>query len=142
MKTIFINGWDAVVLRRVLDEYGKNQPPERQYAVFLADELASSVVIVTDHVPPDVVRINSRVRLRDTVANKDRIYTLVLPQEARGEDDHVSVLAPLGAAILGRRVGDNIQVRAPSGLRTLRLDGVWQNQEELRKGGSAAPAWK
>jgi len=125
MKTIFINGWDMVLLRHVLSAYGENQPTERQYAVFLADELADSTVIVSDDVPPDVVRLNSQVCLKDMTANKEKIYRLVLPQDARGQEDHVSVLAPLGAAILGRRVGEDIEVKAPSGLRRFRLEEVW-----------------
>ena len=64
-------------------------------------------------VPPDVVTMNSRIRLRD--GRRTWIMSLVFPENADPEDDRISVLAPLGAAILGCRVGQSVRFRVPGG---------------------------
>ena len=64
-------------------------------------------------VPPDVVTMNSRIRLRD--GRRTWTMTLVFPEKADPEEDRISVLAPLGAAILGCRVGQPVTFRVPGG---------------------------
>jgi regulator of nucleoside diphosphate kinase len=57
------------------------------------------------------------------------VYTLVLPLDADFARGRISVLAPLGTAILGQRVGDVIGVRAPGGIRTLRVENILYQPE-------------
>lgn len=86
---------------------------DRPYLVTLAAELNRAVVVGPDEVPPDVVTMNSRIRLRD--GRRTWTMTLVFPEKADPEDDRISVLAPLGAAILGCRVGQPVTFRVPGG---------------------------
>jgi regulator of nucleoside diphosphate kinase len=79
--------------------------------------------------PPDVVTISSRVRVREPATGEAFVYTLVLPLEADFERGRISVLAPLGIAILGQRVGDMVEVRAPGGVRRLRIENVLYQPE-------------
>ncbi|MCC6951975.1 MAG: nucleoside diphosphate kinase regulator [Phycisphaerales bacterium] len=86
---------------------------DRPYLATLGAELDRAVVVGPDEVPPDVVTMNSRVRLRD--GRRTWTMTLVFPEKADPEDDRISVLAPLGAAILGCRVGEPVTFRVPGG---------------------------
>jgi regulator of nucleoside diphosphate kinase len=86
---------------------------DRPYLATLAAELDRAVVIGADEVPPDVVTMNSRVRLRD--GRRTWIMSLVFPENANPEEGSISVLAPLGAALLGCRVGQRVTFRVPRG---------------------------
>lgn len=80
----------------------------------------------TDQVPPDVITMNSEVRLMDVDSREIKVYKLVFPSQARAENS-LSVLAPIGTAILGYRVGDVIEWRVPRGVRRLKvLDVLFQ----------------
>lgn len=65
--------------------------------------------------PSDVITMRSRVRLRDERDGSVHAYTLVYPEESVPAERHISVLAPLGAAMLGYRVGDSFPVELPAG---------------------------
>jgi regulator of nucleoside diphosphate kinase len=71
-------------------------------------------------VPPDVITMNSEVRLMDVDSGEIKVYKLVFPSQARTENT-LSVLAPIGTAILGYRVGDVIEWRVPKGVRRLKV---------------------
>lgn len=68
-------------------------------------------------VPEDVVTMNSRVRLHDRQSGEDLVCTLVFPHEADATAGRISVLAPLGAALLGARVGALVEAALPHGAR-------------------------
>jgi regulator of nucleoside diphosphate kinase len=71
-------------------------------------------------IPPDVITMNTEVRLLDMDSGEIKVYKLVLPSEARMQNA-LSVLAPIGTAILGYRVGDVIEWRVPKGVRRLKV---------------------
>jgi regulator of nucleoside diphosphate kinase len=77
-------------------------------------------------VPSDVVTMNSEVRLMDLDSGEIKVYRLVFPSQARSGNT-LSVLAPIGTAILGYRVGSVIKWRVPRGVRRLKvLDVLFQ----------------
>jgi regulator of nucleoside diphosphate kinase len=73
--------------------------------------------------------MRSRVRLKDLVSGETNIYSLVFPKEADFNQGKISVLAPIGTAILGYRKGDTIEWQVPSGLRRLRVDEILYQPE-------------
>jgi regulator of nucleoside diphosphate kinase len=83
----------------------------------LDEELARARVVAPESVPPDVVTMNSRVCFEDEAAGVTREITLVYPDEANAESARVSVLAPIGSALLGLRVGQSIEWPLPNGRR-------------------------
>jgi regulator of nucleoside diphosphate kinase len=83
-------------------------------AVALQAELDRADVVGHDEVPAGVVTMNSRVHCREESSGKDYHLTLVYPQDAGG-DGKVSILAPVGSALLGLSVGQHIDWTAPSG---------------------------
>ena len=100
-----------------LDDFGPN-------AVALQAELDRADVVGHDEVPAGVVTMNSRVHCREESSGKDYHLTLVYPQDAGGEGC-VSVLAPVGTALLGLSVGQHIDWVTPSGkVRKLTLLAV------------------
>ncbi|MGV8922045.1 MAG: nucleoside diphosphate kinase regulator [Thermomonas sp.] len=89
----------------------------------LQDELARAEVLAPGDMPADVITMNSTafVRLEDgELGNHEHELTLVYPRDADGSADKVSILAPVGSALLGLRVGDAIDWPMPGG-RNARL---------------------
>ena len=74
--------------------------------------------------PPDVVTMNSTVRVTDVEAGTSHTYTIVFPADADYEKGKISILAPLGTALLGFRIGDVVDWHMPGGTRRLRIDAL------------------
>ena len=75
-------------------------------------------------VPGDVITMHSRVRLRDVHGGAEQELTLVYPPEADPEQGLISVLAALGTAMLGYRVGDTFDVDLPKGTKSFRVEEI------------------
>lgn len=89
--------------------------------VRLEEAVESAVIVPPDLLPADVVSIHSRVRFRDQAAGTTFEYTLVFPAEASVFEGRVSILSPVGSALLGRRVGEKVLCRTPGGESILRV---------------------
>jgi regulator of nucleoside diphosphate kinase len=81
----------------------------------LRSELDRARIVEPDEVPKDVVTMNSTVRFADEESGKEFERTLCYPGEATGGADKVSILAPLGSALLGLSVGQSIDWPVPGG---------------------------
>lgn len=91
-------------------------------ATDLAPELDRADIVPFHAVPPDVVTMNSRVAFRDETTGESRVVTIVYPQEADPSEGKISVMAPVGSALLGLSVGQSIDWCFPDGRpRTLRV---------------------
>ena len=95
----------------------------------LRGELDSAQIVPRDQVPSDVVTMNSTVSLRDLATDEVETYTLVYPERADIANSKLSVLAPIGTAILGYRVGDKFRWRVPEGWRSLKIEVVIYHPE-------------
>ncbi|HVW37448.1 MAG TPA: nucleoside diphosphate kinase regulator [Pirellulales bacterium] len=90
----------------------------------LESKLEQAQVVPPEKAPRDLVTMNSVVRLRDLDTDEPEVYRLVYPHEAKIADQRLSVLAPVGSAILGRAEGSVVEWPVPSGLCRLRIDEV------------------
>lgn len=111
---------DMERLQRLLAE-GSGRGAER-----LDVELARADVVDPAAISPDVVTMNSEVTYRDEASGAERTVRLVYPSEADSSRGWVSVLAPLGSALLGLRVGQAIDWAMPRGVRRVRVLAVPQ----------------
>lgn len=83
----------------------------------LEGELARAVVVPKDRIPKDVVTMHSRVVFENETTGERREVTLVYPREANIDAGKISILVPVGTALLGLRVGQSIDWVLPSGAR-------------------------
>ena len=95
----------------------------------LEHELDRSRIVKATEIPQDVVTMNSRVKLRDLDSGDAVEFSLVFPPHPQTNSDHlasmkVSILAPIGTAVLGYRAGDTIEWEVPAGVRRLRIEEV------------------
>ena len=90
----------------------------------LERELAQAVVVSPEHVPAGVVTMNSQVEVVDLETDERRSLTVVFPSMASIEVGRISVLAPLGTALIGSREGAHVAWQTPRGLRQLQVRRV------------------
>ena len=90
----------------------------------LEAELDRADVLDPQDMPPNVVTMNSTVRFTLLETGKGSTLTLVYPKEMDGSGDKVSILAPVGIALLGLAVGDECQMPGPTGQVTVRVDAL------------------
>lgn len=115
---------DLARLSEMTRAFRANRHPYRQYAGELEAELARARVVPRAEVAADVVTMNSTIRIREHRGREVEEFTLVYPDEADALNGRLSVLAPLGMAVLGARVGDVIKWRVPAGERTFRVERI------------------
>lgn len=93
----------------------ENTPGGNANVEALGEELLRANIVEPKDMPPDVVSMHSTVLLRNETSGDEREITLVYPNEAGGDGSKVSILAPVGSALLGLRVGDSIDWPMPGG---------------------------
>lgn len=95
----------------------------------LQTELELANVVRPADIPPDVITMNSKARLRDLDTGEEETYTLVFPDKASIDDGRISVVAPVGTAMLGHRVGDEFEWQVPAGSVRFRVEDVLYQPE-------------
>ena len=95
----------------------------------LQNGLRQSSVIAPTKVGNDVVTMNSKVRVRDLDNGQRETYTLVYPADADIDEGRLSVLAPLGAALLGAKARHVVECATPRGVRRLRIERILYQPE-------------
>jgi len=123
-KTICITKDDARQLRELLDVNKGMNDFEQNNLQELESELDQGTLIASEDVPQDVITMNSSVHLLDLDTAEEIICTLVYPDEADIDQNKISVLAPIGTAILGRSIGDTFEWEVPAGLRRLKIKEI------------------
>ena len=120
---------------RALVEGTAGNPSLREATQTLEEELDRAVVVDAADVPADVITLDSWARLLDLDSERETLVSPVLPSKANADAGRLSVLAPLGMAVLGYRAGDTIEWRVPGGLRRLRvIEVMFQPEAHERRG--------
>jgi regulator of nucleoside diphosphate kinase len=122
-RPIVISRTDAARLRDLIAARAR-VARDQDHLDELAAELERARIADPEDLPADVITIDTSVRVLDLVSGERRELTVVLPVQSDASAGRISVLAPLGTALLGYRVGDEIEWRMPGGLRRMRIETV------------------
>ena len=118
--------------RRLLDLIQEAQSGEYRKSIYLDQlrgELERAQIVAPQEIPGDVITMNSTVALTDLDTGEDETYTLVYPENADTTQGKVSILAPIGTAMLGYRVGDVFEWEVPAGKRRLKVTKIHYQPE-------------
>lgn len=128
--TLYITETDGKRLSNLI-ELVRNQNDRLNlgYANRLEERLEFAEVVRSEEIPPDVVTMRSKVKLKDLEANESLTYSIVFPSEVNHEQGKISILAPLAAALLGYKCGDTVEFQAPSRLRRLKIEEILYQPE-------------
>jgi regulator of nucleoside diphosphate kinase len=120
---------DARRLRGLLAARRASDAHDGEHLRQLESELERAVLVAADTVPAEVVTMGSVVSVLDLESGQRREYTVVYPAHANAAAGRISVLAPLGTALLGYREGDELEWMMPGGLSRLRIERVRSSDE-------------
>ncbi|MGE3809005.1 MAG: nucleoside diphosphate kinase regulator [Gemmataceae bacterium] len=121
-RTLIISATDRYELEALIDSRG-------EYLASLEGELSRARIVPSGNVPANVVTMNSVVCLRDMNTGETNEFELAYPWEIDAQHNRVSVLAPIGTAVLGIQVGDIIKWPVPAGLRRLQVAKILYQPE-------------
>lgn len=122
---------DALSLRNLLTYLSVVGHPDRNSGERLRRELDRARIVSSHNVDRRVVTMQSKVVLEDGDTDESMTYTLVHPEYADHDAGRLSVLAPIGTAILGYREGDTIEWEVPAGIRRIRIRKVIHQPEAV-----------
>jgi len=128
-KPIHITVFDLERLRKLLQDAQCTDYRKSEYLEKLQMELNRAEVVSPQDIPSDVITMNSTVCLEDLDTEEEEIYTLVFPENADLGQGRISVLAPIGTAMLGYEVGDTFEWEVPAGKRRLRVKRILYQPE-------------
>jgi regulator of nucleoside diphosphate kinase len=126
---IYITEFDLKRLKGLIN-YAKESWDKRavEHLDELDEELDRAEVVKPEEVPPDVITMNSTFRLKDLETHGEVAYTLVFPGKSES-NGKISVLAPVGIAVLGYRVGDIVEWHVPAGLKRFKVEAILYQPE-------------
>jgi len=116
-KHIFITQSDLGRLQQLIDSSKGSRHRDKPQLDSLQIELDRAVVVDSKAIPRDVVTMNSRVRVRDLDTQEEFVCQVVFPGDADLKKNRISVLAPIGTALLGYSAGSTIEWKVPSRMR-------------------------
>ncbi len=120
-KVIYITDSDKKRLKQLIRDARVFGSEHEIYLEKLEGELNRGKVVKSKGIPKDVITMNSKVRLKDLATREEMIYSLVFPDSADPDQNKISILAPIGTALLGYKVGDVIEWKVPARLRKLKV---------------------
>ena len=126
---IFITKIDREKLLHILSRAGFLDQEDRMLLKKLGDELSRAHIVEPKEIPGDVVTMNSRIRIQNLDTGEEETYTVVFPGHADHKENKISVLAPIGTALLGYHVGDVIEWTVPRGILRLKIKEILYQPE-------------
>ena len=132
-QTIRVTDFDSRRLQSLIEGSKLVDRRDAGSVDWLERHLDEAEVTPAGHIGPDVVTMSSQVLVADIDNGETFDFQIVFPRAADAASGKISVLAPLGMAVLGRSVGEEITWKVPGGLRRLRVDRVlYQPEREGR----------
>ena len=90
----------------------------------LETQLAGATFLDDEKLPDGIVCIGAKVELKDLGRDSELTYTLVSPSEADYDEGRISVTSPVAKGILGKKVGDVVEINVPAGIRRYEILGI------------------
>ncbi|MCF0056045.1 GreA/GreB family elongation factor [Dyadobacter sp. CY356] len=92
----------------------------------LSYELNRAVVVDNNELPEDSIRLNSIVKVRELISNKELEFSIVMPAFADIKQQKISILTPMGAALIGLCKGEKVEWKMPAGMKKFEILEVKQ----------------
>jgi regulator of nucleoside diphosphate kinase len=128
-RTIYITDNDMRRLRELImvaREFGRE---DEKYLQELEKELDRAKILNPKSVPSDVITVNTKAVLKNLDTKESVSYKLVFPEDADINKGYVSILAPIGTALLGYRIGDTVEWKVPAGIVRLKVEKILYQPE-------------
>ena len=126
---IYITDQDFSRLRRSIPMPERLNGADKLHLRRLHEALKAAIVVPPQQIPPYVITMNTRFRLKDVETAHESEYTLVFPGRANIRQGMISVLAPAGAALIGAQELETVSVLTPVGVKHFEVAGITYQPE-------------
>ena len=111
---------------QIIHDLIKNQSAIQQTKEirYLAEELKKAKIVKDDKIGRDIVQLNSMVQIEDPSNNNVMDFQIVLPSQANLKDKKISILAPIGIALIGFKKNQVVEWNMPAGKKTMKIVDV------------------
>ena len=123
-RQIYVTKFDLQRLQELVQVAKEFKFQDRNDLKKLEQELERATIVGSKDVLPDVVTMNAKVELLDIDKNEKMTFTLVFPIDADIDRGKISIIAPIGTAILGYRVGDTVIWQVQAGVRRIKIQKI------------------
>ncbi|MBN1566729.1 MAG: nucleoside diphosphate kinase regulator [Acidobacteria bacterium] len=127
-KPVYITEYDIQRLMKLLGGI-QHCSQKRADLELLIEEMERAVVVPSEKMSEDVVTLNTRMRVKDLESSEETTIQLVFPNDEDFEHGKISILSPIGAALIGYSKGDTAEWKVPSGFRHLRIEEITYQPE-------------
>lgn len=117
-NTVLIHKDDYALLSACVKNTKPVSKKEPQHTRSLSEELQRATVVEIEQFPPDVVRLNTQVTIKDLANGNETTLCIVLPEFADIKQKKISVLAPMGTALIGLQTGQRFSWQMPGGVKS------------------------
>jgi len=135
-RTLYITAIDKERLHELVISTRKNAAESEIHLRDLEAELEKAIIVQSKDIPKDIVTMDSQVCIKDLDTQEEIVYTIVFPAYSDIKQNRISVLSPVGTALLGYRVGDDIEWKVPGGIRKLKIKKILYQPEVAENGKS------
>jgi|SRR5690554_1376816 len=112
------------LLKLIREEREFGSVKNQDYLRDLEKELNRAEILEPSEIPSDIITMNSKICLKDLETGEETVYSLVYPEDADLLEDKISILAPVGTAMLGYQVGDIIDWQVPDGVIQFKVEKI------------------
>ena len=130
-RAIYITERDMERLQGLLNFARPSNKHDLKYFERLEEEVYRATIVKPENIPSNFVTINSKVQLREINSDVEIIFTLVFPSEADLSEHKISILAPIGSAVIGWQAGNIIEWEAPGGMKRVKVEKVVNQPEAV-----------
>tara|TARA_B100000614_G_scaffold155042_1_gene137330 strand:- start:4954 stop:5367 length:414 start_codon:yes stop_codon:yes gene_type:complete len=116
---ILVTEFDLTRLERLVDMCWGCEGFDEKNLEALQKKISNCIVVPPEFIPDSIITMNSTFTVENEASGEKKTYTLVFPEDADIKGNKISILAPIGIAILGHKVGESIEWTAPSGLKKM-----------------------
>ncbi len=133
---VCITKLDLDRLSRYISINDSRESRDSNHLVFLGDKIRKAKIVDLNRIAPEVITMNSQVGLKDIDTDSEMYVTLVFPDDSNIEQGKLSVLSPIGTAILGHSQGNVIEWQGPSAVRRIQIMKVAHRPEVVGREAS------
>ena len=124
MSEIMMNKLDYVRIQKAINDAKQTRSLKASEALNLLQELKSAKIVEPTEIPANVVTMNTIVKISFLNTNKTVQFQIAYPQEANLKKNKISILSPIATALIGYKVGDEIEWIVPAGLTKVKIEEI------------------
>ena len=124
MCKIILNRLDYARIKKCIRDAQQFNSISNHEAESLFQELESAEILEPEEIPSNVVTMNSIVRMSFINSKKHVQFQIVYPNKANFKDNKTSIFSPIATALIGYKVGDEIEWIIPAGITRIRIDEI------------------